>query len=87
MPSDEVIKLNLEGEVCPYPLILTLKKYKEVKNELESGKVLEVMLDHSPAADNITGEIEKQGGKTEVVKTGTAQWSVRIQKEKGGETK
>lgn len=82
---DNTIKLNLEGEVCPYPLIMTLKKFKEHANDLEAGKILEITLDHSPATENIAGEIEKQGGITETVKTGSAQWNMKIQKQKGGE--
>lgn len=36
--NPETVKLNVEGEIFPYPLIKTIKKAEEIKEDLESGK-------------------------------------------------
>ena len=38
-------KLDLIGQVCPWPVIFTLKELKT----LEDGEVLEVIVDHLPS--------------------------------------
>ena len=77
----EIIKLNIEGEVCPYPLILTIKKYQEIKEDLESGrKTLEILTDHPPATENIPREFRKRGFLVEVKKIGPAKWKILISK-------
>lgn len=79
--TPEIIKLNLEGEICPYTLIRTLNKAKEIKYDLESGKkILEVIYDHPPAADNVPTEFQKHGLRAKVEKTGNARWKITIQK-------
>ncbi len=77
----EIIKLNIEGEICPYPLITTIKKYQEIKENLESGKrILEVTTDHPPAYENIPREFRKKGFQVEVEKMGPAKWKIIIKK-------
>jgi TusA-related sulfurtransferase len=75
----EVVNLNLEGEICPYTLILALKKVKEIESDLRSGKkILKLIIDHPPAVDNFPGELQKRGFKTEFEKIETAKWVVTI---------
>lgn len=77
----EIIKLNLEGEICPYTLIRTINKAKEIKYDLESGKkILEVIYDHPPAADNVPAEFQKKGLAVKIEKIGNARWKITIQK-------
>lgn len=79
--NPETIKLNLEGEVCPYPLIMTLKKFQESSQDLEAGrKILEVITDHPPASENIPREFLKRGFQVEVEKIGRAKWKIIIKK-------
>ncbi len=40
-------KLDVLGEICPYPQLYTKKKLEK----MASGKVLEVLTDHPPAAE------------------------------------
>ncbi len=45
MSNEEIKKLDLRGEICPYPMLKT-------NEELDSNKdinILEVITDHSPA--------------------------------------
>lgn len=79
--APEIVKLNLEGEICPYTLTRALRKAKKIKNELESGKkILEVIYDHPPAADNVPTEFQKQGLRAKIEKIGNARWKITIQK-------
>jgi len=55
MELDE--SLNVEGKSCPMPLFLTKKKLQP----MESGKILKVVGDFSPAKDNIVEYLENEG--------------------------
>jgi len=60
MPSDQIQvdrKLNAVGEVCPWPVILTLKEIKK----LSPGQILEVLTDHVPSVTNIPEAVKKNG--------------------------
>lgn len=60
MPKIKIdFSLDLKGEVCPYPSIITLKALKELK----SGQVLEVVSDCSAALHNIPLDVQKIGAK------------------------
>lgn len=50
-------KLDLIGQVCPWPVIFTLKELKT----LEDGDVLEVIVDHLPSTINIPSAVKKDG--------------------------
>lgn len=49
--------MNLAGEVCPWPVILTLKEIKKLK----SGQVIEVLTDHVPSVTSIPEAARKNG--------------------------
>ena len=77
----KTVKLDLEGEICPYTLIRTVKKVEEIKKDLESGeKILEVHYDHPPIVDNIPAELQKRGFKVEIREIGRARWQAIIRK-------
>jgi len=77
---EEKITLNLEGEICPYTLIYTVKKLEEVKQDLEKGKVLVIFYDHPPVVENIPLEVSKRGFKCEVEKIFSGKWKISIKK-------
>jgi len=77
----EIVKLNLEGEVCPYPLIMSIKKGKEIKKDLEAGKkVLEIIIDHPPSLETIPLRFKKEGFLVKTEKIGAAKWKIIIKK-------
>lgn len=79
--NQEKIQLNLTGELCPYPLILSLKKYQELKNDVNSGKkILEIITDCLSAIDNIPTEYKKRGFKVDVQKIEAGKWKIIIKK-------
>jgi len=52
-------RLDVRGECCPYPLILTKKKVESLK----SGEILEITADDPVAPQNIDGWAKKSGNK------------------------
>ncbi len=64
-PADEV--LDVQGEICPYPQIYTRKKLES----MAPGRVLEVLTDHPPAAEEtIPGYCREMGYPLSVTKVG-----------------
>lgn len=77
----DTVRLNLEQEICPYTLILAIKRTLEIKPQLDSGECkLEVIVDHPPTLDNFPEEFKKRGYQTEIQKLSDAKWSVIIKK-------
>lgn len=56
--------LDVRGECCPYPLILTKKKVESLK----SGEILEITADDPVAPQNIDAWSKKSGNKLLSVK-------------------
>lgn len=70
-------KIDIRGEICPY----TFVKSKLAIEELESGQVLEIITDHSPATENVPRSLESDGHKIlEVKKTSVNEWRILVQK-------
>lgn len=70
-------KIDIRGEICPY----TFVKSKLAMEELKIGQVLEVIVDHAPATENVPRSMEAEGHKVlEVSKIGENEWRIIIQK-------
>jgi len=70
--------VDISGKICPYTLIET----RDMLKHMESGQVLEVLLDYAPAAKTtIPGFCAKKGYPFEVIeeKPG-ARWRILIQR-------
>ena len=52
-------RLDVRGEICPYPDIKTRKKLKQMK----PGEVLEVLTDYPLSVERIPRNAEKEGHK------------------------
>lgn len=61
VPDD---RLDVRGECCPYPLLLTKKKVESLK----SGQILEITADDPVAPQNIDSWAKKSGNKLISVK-------------------
>jgi TusA-related sulfurtransferase len=55
--SEGRYSLDVRGQVCPYPELLTLRALQN----LSSGDILEVTLDNPPSIRDISIVIEKRG--------------------------
>ncbi len=75
MKADKTI--NIKGEICPY----TFVKSKLAIEKLKSGQILEIIVDHKPATENIPRSMENEGNKViEVKKINDTDWRIIIQK-------
>lgn len=70
-------EIDLKGEVCPY----TFVKSKLAIEEMESGQVLRVILDHMPAVENVPRSLSGEGHEVLGVKQVNAtDWTVTVRK-------
>ena len=75
MPT--VKKLDLRGEICPYPMLKT-------NEELDSNKnidILEVITDHSPALSTIPPQALRRGYEVEINTVGNSEWKIILTKQ------
>ena len=71
-------RIDLKGEVCPY----TFVKSKLAMEELLLGEVLEVIVDHEPAVENVPKSMQNEGQKVLTVeKISGADWRMVFKKE------
>ena len=78
MENNEIKKLDLRGEICPYPMMKT-------NEELDSDKninILEVITDHSPALSTIPPQALKRGYDVEIDEIDNSEWKITLTKEK-----
>ncbi|GMT42149.1 MAG: hypothetical protein IEMM0002_0560 [bacterium] len=70
-------KLNIKGEVCPYTFVLS----KLALEEMDSGQLLEVLLDHEPATINVPRSMESEGHKVlEIIKINDTDWTITVRR-------
>lgn len=55
MLPDKII--DIRGEICPY----TYVKSKLALEKIETGQVLEIILNHKPAIENVPRSMENEG--------------------------
>ncbi len=70
-------ELDLKGEVCPY----TFVKSKLALEEMDSGQVLQVVVDHLPAVDNVPRSLSSEGHEVlEVSQINRTDWKIVVRK-------
>ena len=70
-------KINIKGLVCPY----TFVKSKLAIESMETGEVLEIILDYPAAATNVPRSMEDQGHKVlKTEKVNDTDWLIVVQK-------
>ena len=70
-------ELNLKGEICPY----TFVRSKLAIEEMESGQVLRVILNHLPAVSNVPKSLSLDGNEIlRVAELNATDWEVVIRK-------
>jgi len=68
-------KLGIRGEVCPYPLLLTVEKIERMKR----GDSLKVLTDYPLAIQSISREMEIRKLEYIVTKR-NSEWEIKIKK-------
>lgn len=70
-------ELNLRGEVCPY----TFVKTKLMLEQMESGQVLKVIVDHQPATENVPRSLQNEGNEVLAVDSlSETEWAIVVKK-------
>ncbi|MEA1924485.1 MAG: sulfurtransferase TusA family protein [Candidatus Altiarchaeota archaeon] len=79
-------EFGFQGQICPYPMVNTMKTIKEYYEKMKSGEIadeevrLAFLVDHMPAVDSVPEEIEKRGHGFRVMKAkGKSLWRIDIQ--------
>jgi TusA-related sulfurtransferase len=73
--------LDIRGQVCP----LTFVRSKLAIEKMALGEVLEVIVDHQPAAVNVPRSMEHEGQTVlNVERAGEAEWHLFIRKDREG---
>jgi TusA-related sulfurtransferase len=69
--------LDIRGQVCP----LTLVRSKLALDKIAPGEVLEIVVDHRPAAANVPRSLESEGHAVLCVEqTGGTEWRLLVRK-------
>lgn len=71
--------IDIKGQACPY----TFVRSKLAIEKMNVGEVLEILLDHRPAVDNVPKSMEAEGQKVlSVEKINETDWRILVKKEK-----
>jgi TusA-related sulfurtransferase len=71
--------IDLKGEVCPY----TFVKSKLALEEMDLDQVLEIVVDHEPAVENVPKSLKNEGQQVLAVdKINDTDWKILVKKEK-----
>jgi tRNA 2-thiouridine synthesizing protein A len=68
-------KLDVRGEICPYPMMRTVSALKRLSSD---EGVLEVVTDHAPALETIPTQAARLGFRTDIQETGASEWRILI---------
>ena len=71
--------LDIRGQVCP----LTFVRSKLAIEKMALGEVLEIIVDHQPAALNVPRSMEHEGHKVlKIEQAGDAEWHLFVRKDR-----
>ncbi len=71
--------IDIKGQVCPY----TFVRSKLAIEKMNVGEVLEIILDHKQAIENVPRSMENEGQKVlKVEQTGEKEWRIIVRKDK-----
>jgi TusA-related sulfurtransferase len=71
--------IDIRGQICPY----TFVRSKLAIEKMSVGEVLEIILDHKPAVENVPRSMENEGQKVlKVEQTGEKEWHIFVRKDK-----
>jgi TusA-related sulfurtransferase len=71
--------IDIRGQVCPY----TFVRSKLALEKMNLGEVLEIILDHKAAVENVPKSMENEGQKVLAVEqTSEKEWRIIVRKDK-----
>ncbi|MGE5619179.1 MAG: sulfurtransferase TusA family protein [Sphingomonadaceae bacterium] len=70
-------EIDLRGEVCPYTFVWS----KLALEEMETGQILRVVVDHLPATTNVPRSLQAEGHRVHrVAQLNDTDWEIVVQK-------
>ena len=76
--AKKIQQLDLKGEICPYPMMLTNKELDENSPGIEE---LEIITDHSPALSTIPSQALKRGYDCQIEEIKNGEWKIQLKKQ------
>ena len=73
--SDTIETLDVRGEICPYPMILTNKR---LDDSMSLVNALDVLTDHPPSLSTIPPEAMKRGYGCEIEELNSGEWRIHL---------
>ena len=73
--SDTIEALDVRGEICPYPMILTNKR---LDDSMSLVNALDVLTDHPPSLSTIPPEAMKRGYGCEIEELNSGEWKIHL---------
>jgi len=71
--------IDIRGQVCPY----TFVRSKLAIEKMNVGEVLEIILDHKAAVENVPKSMENEGQKVlKIDQTGEKEWRIVVRKDR-----
>ena len=71
--------IDIRGQICPY----TFVRSKLAIEKMNLGEVLEIVIDHKPASENVPRSMESEGQKVlKIEQTGEKEWHVFVRKDR-----
>ncbi len=77
MPDGEIKVLDVRGEICPYPMLIT---NDELDKKQPGVLALDVLTDHAPALSTIPPQALKRGYEVEIDEVRAGEWLVHLTK-------
>lgn len=68
------MKLDVRGEICPYPMMKAVEAMKKLKGREE----VVVITDHSPCLDTIPSQAGRYGYTCSIQETGSPEWTLTL---------
>ncbi|MGH2558566.1 MAG: sulfurtransferase TusA family protein [Thermomicrobiales bacterium] len=74
------MKLDVRGEVCPYPMLKAVEAMKAAKG----AESIVVITDHAPCLETIPPQATRHGYVAESEETGSPEWTITLTPKGGG---
>lgn len=69
------MKIDVRGEVCPYPMMKAVEAMKQLEGR---GEPVVVVTDHAPCLETIPLQAEWHGWDCAIEETGQPEWTLTL---------
>ncbi|MDA1097109.1 MAG: sulfurtransferase TusA family protein [Chloroflexi bacterium] len=72
--NELMVKLDVRGEVCPYPMMKAVEAMKKAKGTRD----VVVVTDHAPCLETIPPQAKRLGYGVRIEETGKPEWTITL---------